>query len=199
MKNLLIFLLSFICIVINAQKNNSIAVGTRNNLFIYGTYYLNEHFLFSYTNTVYSRKINAQYFRIEAGYNFSTILNNFKMSIYPYYGRNYGGAYFDTGILINVVISKGKFKTKLEALPFYDNLLGNYLTASGMLSYSFAKKVSPFVQISSIPEYRRPENRIAFGVLFKEENIWIRPEISTPITSTNIVLSRFLLSFEYQF
>lgn len=72
-----------------------------------------------------------------------------------------------------------------------------------LLCFSTGSKIhviSPLyftLNYSTVPEYRMPERRLRVGLKLKSEKMWVRPELSLPL-SGQIKNFRSLVSFGYR-
>lgn len=191
MKKFLIIFLLFTSVTF-AEFN----LGFRDNR--YGLIgYTNSLLKISLEQSIYCEKPGFQKTRLYVGVERN--LDLFGFEILPYYGSLWNRDYYDYGVFV-----KGNFRIKpvlnvraalnLNYDSYYEGDIGSLLGVDVHLW----KSISLFGQYSSIPEYRRFEDRIKLGLIIKENKLQVSPAISLPIED-EIKTFRLMCDFEYLF
>lgn len=198
-KNSVIFIFTILSAIgINAQTEQALVAGVKNNQFPFLAYAFNSTFNVGLMNSLFIREPVAQYARLFGGYNLKINEIKSNLSILPYVGINYGAAYFDagTGIKFDKLWFQA-IETTAQLTPFYDSSIGFYCSYTAVLGYRLNNIVLT-AKITDYPEFRQPEDRVVFATMFSVSSLVVKPELSIPLHG-DIRTSRFQLSFLYNF
>lgn len=198
-KRFIIIPILLFCICGYAQNDQVVIIGLKNNQFPFIGYCYNKQWNVTIMNSLFIRELDAQYIRFSGGYTNQLNEDKTSFTIQPYFGLNYGFAYYDIGLQLKVQrLWFSKLETSAEFIPFYDTSQGFHLGYLGSIGYKLNKNVSTIVKLSNYPEFRIPANRISLGFMFDSYPLVIKPELSVPIKG-DLRTSHILISFLYVF
>ncbi len=203
MKNRLIVLVVGIvsCLTGWAQADSistrSIYVGLRNNKYAQ-IGYQDQCWSVGFENTLYVRNLKEQYVRVVGGASCNTGVWGIGVNADAFAGINYAGRYYDLGLKVGVQKSLGRVDIAAGVMPLYDSQMGYHTCYTVNAVCCIIQEASIVLDITNIPEYRMVEHRIVPGILFQYKKLWVRPEVSIPL-SDNAQFTRVLLSFRYDF
>lgn len=173
-------------------------IGLRDTRYVYAEYAFLKNWSAKFEQSVYSEKLDMQYFRLYFGYNKN--LGRFNVSATPFYGMVYGGSYYNMGLKIAGDVNALKWlDVNASVAPFYDSGLKYSTLYSAGLSFNVTKEISVLGSFTNYPEYRMPEKRIRAGFRFRVKNLSVQPELSIPTSSTEGKNLRVLASMSYTF
>ena len=202
MKKRSYFLLYFnilLAFAASAQTDKAIVAGIKNNQFVVASYAFNSNWSVTVENSFFIRELDAQYCRVSCAYNLKLDKIDTNLSLLPYIGTNYAGAYYDMGLSLR--LNKLWFE-KLETLAgfavLYDSSHGFNTTYTASVGYKLNSTIMPVLKLTNYPEFRIPEERIVAGILFNVYPLVVKPELSIPVNG-DIRTSRVLVSFLYNF
>ncbi|MEE0876086.1 MAG: hypothetical protein UIH18_02195 [Fibrobacteraceae bacterium] len=180
-----------------SAKENKLFAGMRNERYAFIGLQTKYRFGMALENSVLVQKPKIQYVRFSPYYlqEFSFGLN---LSYALYGGFRYDFEFFDLGARLNAeyLLHNQYFHLLGIFQPFYDSDLGTELTYLAGFRTFFLKEVGFQGVIKNLPEYRKPEHRVALGLIFKTERLSVLPEISTPLDGQS-PLTRVSVSFLY--
>ena len=128
----------------------SIFVGVRNNKYA-SIGFQAKNWSVGLENTIFIRHLNEQYIRANGTFRYSTGVWGVKFSAEAFFGTNYAGRFYDSGLKI------------------------------GLAACRVIQEAALVLDITNIPEYRMVEHRIVPGILFRAHKLWVRPELSIPL------------------
>lgn len=194
-------IISFIICYIpgKSQTDHFVSVGVTKNQFPFIGYNYNNKWNIYLMNSLFIREFEAQYIRLLGGYEHKFDRTNTDLYIFPYFGINYHGKYYDLGLRMKLnKFWTSNIETSSEIIPIYDSDISFHFCYSLSANYSLNNEIYANLKFSNYPEFRKPENRISLGLLFNVNSLLVKPEISIPIKG-DVRTSRFLMSFAYCF
>lgn len=198
MRTLLSIVLCVVSIIGFAEEPNKLIMGVRNSNFAFIGYESNQHWSARLENSMFVKQLAWQYARIYGEYreNFDKI--GLEANIEPYVGSNYSGQFYDLGLRAGVSKNLGKrLFINADIIPLYDSEKGYSTCYNGSASYSVLDELALKLKFTNFPEYRSPEQRICFGLVFNSGNLQINPEITIP-TEGDVRTTRINISFRYE-
>ena len=194
MKKLIFILLYFFFTVKTSAQ--SLYLGSRDNYYIHIGYIDKSHWYIFAEQSIFSSKIKNQTITGYLGY--SNLYKKIAYNMNIYSGMKYNSDY-------SIVGSEVSLKYQFPSIiSIYTALRGHYDSTIGYntcyllgVNLKILEDLSFTTQYTNIPEYRMIDERIKVGMIFKKNNLWIKPEISIPIKDKKENL-RYLLSFGYQ-
>lgn len=163
---------------------------------MYLAYNLNPTWSVSAQNTLFIREFESHYVRLNVNYYQFIEELKVKTNISPYYGVNYYGLYYDSGIKLGVEKYLKSNFINAQLIPYYDSSIGWNLGYLFKYKQYLYKDISANIQYSNYPEFRIPEKRITLGLSLGSANIIVSPQLSIPING-DLRTSRILFSFSY--
>lgn len=160
-------------------------------------YTLKDHYQFRLQQSLYSVKLEYQYFRLYAGA--KTNLGPVAVQGMPYFGKTWGQHYWNLGLDIDARYKFKRLGVQGGFTPHYDSELGYSSLWLGRLSCDITKHILVTAAVTNRPEYREPETRLRGGFRFTVGKLWVQPEISIPLTDDSGHRLRVLASFNYRF
>ena len=173
-----------------------IAVGTRDNQYIYGEFQ-HKGWMVKLEESVFAEKMAHQYLRLYAGYRYEMPL--WSLSVQPYFGTSYNGNYCSSGCLVTGkyhLMDKYHFKAILN--PHYDSgykYETNFLIGAGA---DLSSQIGIKLEYQEMPIYRMKEKRLKCGFIFRTGNLSASPQLSIP-TEGETKNIRCIVDFRYCF
>lgn len=191
MKKVLLFLL----FVYSSNLYSQIKIGLRDTYYAQVGYDVNTNYEIGLEHSLYSEHMRFQKIRLLVGYHYTK--NNAGISVVPYFSSLWNGYYQDYGAYLtgNVRLVKHLYASAVIN-PHYDTGI-KYMT-----NYCLGLRVGSYYGISivgeytTIPQYRVSEKLINMGVEVKIGTLWVRPELSLPVSGERKT-GRVICSFGY--
>lgn len=177
--------------------SHSVFVGLRDNKYGY-IGYQSRNWSVGLENTMFIRGFDEQYIRANGGFRQGLGVWGINFTADAFVGANYKGRFYDCGLKVALEKPIGRFSIGVGVMPIYDSGFGYNTCYSVNMACRIIQEASIVVDITNIPEYRMTEHRIVPGLLFQARKLWVRPELSIPLTD-NIRFTRVLVSFRYDF
>lgn len=193
-KNLFLLLLAITGSL--SLSGQTLKLGLRDNQYGYAAYRFENNFSIKLEHSLFTERIGYQYVKVFVGYEAN--LKPVKISFEPYYGRTYNGSFYNLGGLISCTYPVTDIlQLKGVVNPNYDSKF-KYETCFGIEGQAKLLKDIAFVaEFTNVPEYRMKEDRVKLGLLFKVDQLWVKPCIS--LETKGAKTTRVLTSFEYTF
>ncbi len=176
-----------------------ISAGIRDTRYVYGEYVMKQGYLLRLEQSVYAEKLGFQYLRAYAGYRGRLGIVSYEGV--GFFGSAYNGSYYSCGAAIHGGCPvAGKLFTE-DALEFlYDSGYG-YKTCFRLgLGWQLNEDIDILCGYSTIPEYRKSQDRLLAGFRFHTGPLSVRPEISIGLNKAEKLRSiRMLMSMKYEF
>lgn len=178
-------------------KENELFAGMRNERYAFIGVQTKYRFGLALENSVLVQKPKIQYIRL-APYYFQEFPFGLNLSYVLYAGMRYDFDFYDLGTRISADYSilSERLQVFGSFQVFYDSDLGTELTYLAGTRLFFLPEVGFQLCIKNMPEYRKPEHRMAGGLIFRTDRISVLPEISTPLDGQS-PLTRVSVSFIY--
>lgn len=175
----------------------SIFVGVRNNKYA-SIGFQAKNWSVGLENTIFIRHLSEQYIRANGTFRYSTGVWGVKFSAEAFFGTNYAGRFYDSGLKIGLDKKIGRVEFGAGVMPMYDSGMGYNTCYTVHAACRVIQEAALVLDITNIPEYRMVEHRIVPGILFRAHKLWVRPELSIPLND-NVQFTRVLISFRYDF
>ena len=175
----------------------SIFVGVRNNKYA-SIGFQAKNWSVGLENTIFIRHLSEQYIRANGTFRYSTGVWGVKFSAEAFFGTNYAGRFYDSGLKIGLDKKIGRVEFGAGVMPMYDSGMGYNTCYTVHAACRVIQEAALVLDITNIPEYRMVEHRIVPGILFRSHKLWVRPELSIPLND-NVQFTRVLISFRYDF
>ena len=172
----------------DSLQSKSIFVGVRNNKYA-SIGFQAKNWSVGLENTIFIRHLNEQYIRANGAFRYSTGVWGVKFSAEAFFGTNYAGRFYDSGLKIGLDKKIGRVEFGAGVMPMYDSGMGYNTCYTVHAACRVIQEAALVLDITNIPEYRMVEHRIVPG---------IRPELSIPLND-NVQFTRVLISFRYDF
>lgn len=176
-----------------------ISVGIRDTRYVYGEYEMKQGYLFRLEQSVYAEKLGLQYLRAYTGY--QGLLGILKYKGEGFFGTAYNGSYYNCGGSIHVNSQVIRHLFTEDTLEFlYDSGYG-YKTCFRLgLGYHLNDCIDLLCSYSTIPEYRKSQERLLAGLKFHAGALTVVPELSIGLNKAEKLRSiRMLMSMKYEF
>ena len=181
----------------DSLQSKSIFVGVRNNKYA-SIGFQAKNWSVGLENTIFIRHLNEQYIRANGTFRYSTGVWDVKFSAEAFFGTNYAGRFYDSGLKIGLDKKIGRVEFGAGVMPMYDSGMGYNTCYTVHAACRVIQEAALVLDITNIPEYRMVEHRIVPGILFRAHKLWVRPELSIPLND-NVQFTRVLISFRYDF
>ncbi len=191
MKKALLLLLIFF----SSKLYSQIKICLRDTYYAQVGYITKTNYEIGIEHSLYSEHMRLQKIRLLVGYHY--LKNNTSLSAVPYFSTLWNGYYQDCGAYLtgNVCLLKHLYASAIVN-PHYDTGI-KYMT-----NYSLGLRVGSYYGLSivgeytTIPQYRVSEKLINIGVEVKIGTLWVRPELSLPMSGDRKT-GRVICSFGY--
>ena len=181
----------------DSLQSKSIFVGVRNNKYA-SIGFQAKNWSVGLENTIFIRHLNEQYIRANGTFRYSTGVWDVKFSAEAFFGTNYAGRFYDSGLKIGLDKKIGRVEFGAGVMPMYDSGMGYNTCYTVHAACRVIQEAALVLDITNIPEYRMVEHRIVPCILFRAHKLWVRPELSIPLND-NVQFTRVLISFRYDF
>lgn len=176
--------------------NAQIGIGLRDNNYIYSYYKINDKWEVKYEHSVFAEKFGFQYFRVNASYIFNK--KNFMLKLTPYYGQIYNAGFYNCGIgAMSNLLLKNWFNFYIQLNPHYDSGYDYNTCCKVGVGFKVHRDLLVVAAYSNIPEYRKTDDRLRMGLIFKSGNLRVKPILSIPLVKPKSI--RILTSIDYLF
>ena len=164
----------------DSLQSKSIFVGVRNNKYA-SIGFQAKNWSVGLENTIFIRHLNEQYIRANGTFRCSTGVWDVKFSAEAFFGTNYAGRFYDSGLKIGLDKKIGRVEFGAGVMPMYDSGMGYNTCYTVHVACRVIQEAALVLDITNIPEYRMVEHRIVPGILFRAHKLWVRPELSIPL------------------
>lgn len=199
MKKILILIMLMILQIPTVVKAQSLSVGIAKTRYLYGSFNLKDHFDFFISESLFSENFKNQ--QIEVGGVYSGKINKFHYAAGIKGGSSWNGAYQRVALLTNISF------LPIERLALNAQVRPNYDTGYGYnTDWRIGVGVKVFnpmwlhVAYTTIPDYRKSEQRIHAGVVFGVGALSASAAASIPIEGNQKFKTwRVLMGLNYCF
>lgn len=156
----------------DSLQSKSIFVGVRNNKYA-SIGFQAKNWSVGLENTIFIRHLNEQYIRANGTFRYSTGVWDVKFSAEAFFGTNYAGRFYDSGLKIGLDKKIGRVEFGAGVMPMYDSGMGYNTCYTVHAACRVIQEAALVLDITNIPEYRMVEHRIVPGILFRAHKLWV--------------------------
>lgn len=181
------------------SNNSQFSLGIENTRLVYGEYTYKNQFIARLNVSVYSEKLAYQYIRGSVGYKTSLGALNLK-GLY-FFGSTFNGSYYNTGVKIaGDAVVANRLLIDATLAPWYDSGYKYTTCWEAKIGCKITNHIDIKVGYTTIPEYRRSENRVIGCFDFHVSNLYVSPYITAGVKSSEGSKGiRVGFGFGYQF
>lgn len=187
---LVCFCLAFLC---QAQDKCSKAInfGVRDNEFALLGFRMS-HLNIDFEQSVFDQSPRHQQGRIYCGTYYRT--GNLLHQLCGFYTQEYSGQYYGLGFRLTETIHLGKYDFSLLACPCYDSDLSSFFAYQGEVQFRVAETCSLLFQYGTIPQYRKDDPYLRFGLNLNRGGLRVSPLLSIPMGDSTFHYARLLVN-----
>lgn len=196
MKKLFAVLLFLLIEPVFANSNFAYLLGMRNNRYAFMGIEYSGKVGMVVENSLFTQGVEKQYIRLAPYYRWN-IGKYFEGSYIFFVGMRYDGNYYDLGSRLDFLwLPFYYFQIGGSLMPYYDSVLKRKIGYKAYAQSFVFQDVGLFIGVKNLPDFRETENRYIGGIVIKSGRIWVKPELSVPM-SRDSHLTRVSVFFVY--